>query len=320
MPDAALYQTRSIIEEMLQERPDVLTTMVEQGVRVAIMAEGAGLTELPEFSHFDGSYWDDRVRGGGVGPTFAVPVVVVAEENLLCYENDVFPYEDIVVHEFAHGVLNMGIELQTGGREFRDRLEAAYEDALRAGLWADTYAGTNPDEYWAEGVQSWFGLNDPPGPIHNHINTRSELEEYDPVLAGLIQEVFGDGVVSASCHETVDTPLHSLVQGVVTGPAGKPLADIGLWVWQGERITSGFGRTGADGKFAVRVPNGSFTLDVYAPGEGCTFVGWYDGSGGITTDRRRAFEVIVDDASVAGIEIRLPAQPGDLPRIEHCAP
>ena len=58
----------------------------------------------------------------------------------------------------------------------------------------------NPDEYWAEGVQSWFGLNDPPGPIHNYINTRTDLENYDPTLAGLIHEVFGDATISASCH------------------------------------------------------------------------------------------------------------------------
>ena len=71
---------------------------------------------------------------------------------------------------------------------------------MDAGLWAGTYAATNADEYWAEGVQSWFDLNDPPGLVHNEINKRAELEEYDPALASLIQEAFGDSVVSSSCH------------------------------------------------------------------------------------------------------------------------
>jgi len=43
-------------------------------------------------------------------------------------------------------------------------------------------------------VQSWFDANleaDPPNGIHNHVNTREELEAYDPDLAKLIAEVFG---------------------------------------------------------------------------------------------------------------------------------
>ena len=134
--------------------------------------------------------WDERTQGGGVGPTVYRPVVVIAEQNLRCYESDVFSYEDILVHEFSHGILNMGIERMHGGGEFRERLESAYSNALDGGLWERTYAGDNPDEYWAEGVQAWFGLNDPPGPIHNNINTRAELESYDPVLAGLTRKEY----------------------------------------------------------------------------------------------------------------------------------
>ena len=144
------------------------------------MAESSGVTELPELSDlyevFPGVDWDNRSRGGGVGPTFERPVLAIAEENLLCYSTDLFPHEEIVVHEAAHAVLNMGIELQSGGVAFRQELERAYRDALGAGLWQGTYAAENPDEYWAEGVQSWFDVNDPPGPIHNEINTRPELE------------------------------------------------------------------------------------------------------------------------------------------------
>ena len=163
------------------------------------MSESSVLTDLPEFSDLKefspGVSWDERTRGGGVGPTVYRPVVVIAEQNLRCYESDVFPYEDILVHEFSHGILNMGIERMHGGGEFRERLESAYSNALNEGLWEQTYAGDNTDEYWAEGVQAWFGLNDPPGPIQNNINTRAELESYDPVLAGLISEIFGDAEV-----------------------------------------------------------------------------------------------------------------------------
>ena len=288
------------------------------------MAAGSVLTNLPEFSDLTefspGVSWDERTRGGGVGPTDARPVMVIAEENLLCYSQERYPYEDILVHEFAHAVLNIGVARQSEGNKFRSRLEAAYENALAAGLWENTYASTNPDEYWAEGVQSWFGLNDPPGSIHNGINTRAELEAYDPVSAGLIREVFGDVTVTASCHETIDLKEPPFrIRGVVTGPDGRPLAGLGIWAWQGERSNSGFGRTGADGAFDILVPGGSFTLDVYAVSGVCSFIGWYDGAGSITTGRSQAAKVVVDDANIEGIEIRLPANPEELPRIEQCS-
>ncbi len=323
VPDAALFRARDIIDEMLAHSNHLRATMAEQGLRVAIMATSSVLTSLPEFSDLTefspGVSWDERTRGGGVGPTSQRPVVVIATENLLCYGNDVFPYEDIFVHEFAHGVLNMGVEQQGSGKDFRKRLNLAYSKALEAGLWKGTYAGVNSDEYWAEGVQSWFDLNDPPGYIHNAINTRAELEAYDSVLAGLIREVFGDVTISTSCHEVIDIQFDYRIQGVVVGPAGEPLQGVGLWAWQGERYNSGNGETGTDGTFAIGVPEGSFTLDVYSSfvGPDCEFVGWYDGAGGLATTYSLAAKLVVEDASVEGIKITLPGAPEDLPRLCH---
>ena len=318
--DKALYRARDIIAEMLANRPDIRATMARLGRRVTVVADSEVITGVPEFRDIygtsPGTDWNKRVQGGGLAGNLKAQTTAVWEGNLLCSDFDVFPYEDIFVHEFAHTVLNMGVEQQAEGAEFRSRLETAYANALNAGLWKNTYAGENPEEYWAEGVQSWFGLNDPPGLIHNDVNTRAELEAYDPVLAGLIREVFGEVIMMASCHVTFESSV--TIEGLVTGPDGQPLEGIGLWAWQGERDNSGFGRTGPGGAFVIGVPNGSFTLDVYV-GPGCSFVGWYDGAGGITTDRSRAFRVIVEGASADGIEIRLPAQPDELPRIEWCS-
>ena len=319
---AAMLRAKDITDEMLALRSDVLHTMTSHGIRIAVMSHSQFLTDLPEFRdldmHPDGISWDERTRGGGVGPTSTRPVTVIAEGNLLCYEDDVFPYEDIFVHEFAHAILSMGVQRQPGGSEYRRRLEEAYQEAMDLGLWEGTYAGENPDEYWAEGVQSWFGLNNPPGRVHNDINTRMELESYDPILAGLIREVFGDSEVASSCHDTEDINYESYefsIEGVIAGPDGGPLEGIGLWAWQGRRSNSGSGRTGPQGGFNIRVPEGSFTLDIYAdsPG-GC--IGWFDGKGGITTRRTERARVLVDGANVSGIEILLRKLPADLPRIQ----
>ena len=110
------------------------------------------------------------------------------------------------------------------------------------------------------------------------------------------------------------------ISGLVSGPDGEPLEGIGVWAWQAQGETGESAETGADGTFLVRVPRGSFTLDVYADlGAGCTFVGWYDGAGGLATERSRAATVALDDAGVEGIEIRLPDDPGRLPFIEWCS-
>ena len=44
-------------------------------------------------------------------------------------------------------------------------------------------------------MQSWFDNNRQPDHDHNHVNTRKELLEYDPGLAALCEEVFGETVV-----------------------------------------------------------------------------------------------------------------------------
>ena len=116
-------------------------------------------------------------------------------------------------------------------------------------------------------------------------------------------------------------PSEFSVSGSVLGPDGGPLGRIGIWVWQGERENSRFRITEPDGTFYVTVPRGSFTLDVYTDSldTDCTFVGWYDGAGGLATERRLAATVVVVDADVEGIEIRLPDYPDQLPFIEWCS-
>ena len=80
--------------------------------------------------------------------------------------------------------------------------------------------------------------------------------------------MFGDTDVLSSCHRS------ARIQGVVVGPDGEPLEGIGLWAWQGTGGKNGYARTGLSGVFDIRVPDGSFTLDVYAaPDSDCSFVG-----------------------------------------------
>lgn len=201
-PDAALLRACSVVVRMLGLRDDVRQAMIANHTRVAVMAETEVTTDIPEHSDlyeaFPGTDWDTRARGLGATP--ARPASSCAEENVLCYPSDPYTGEDILVHEFSHAIAIMGIAFAepTFNRELAD----VFEGAIQAGKWADTYAATNKDEYWAEGVQDWFDTNIesiPGNGIHNEINTRAELRAYDRPLHDLIARYFADDAWRPSC-------------------------------------------------------------------------------------------------------------------------
>jgi hypothetical protein len=187
--DHALLEAAWIVDHMLAERTDILQTLASNNVRLAVMAATEYTTDIPEHTDLkDPAYWDRRARG--LGATRSRPAVSCAEENLLAYPGDPYSTENILVHEFAHAIHEMA--LTTGPRAIDAKLRATFRKAKEAELWKGTYAGSNVSEYWAEAVQSWFDTNRENDSAHNHVNTRDELRAYDPDLAKLCEEVFGD--------------------------------------------------------------------------------------------------------------------------------
>ena len=187
--DFALLEAAFLVDAMLAERPGVRAAMAENGSRLIVMAHDEMTTDVPEHSALrPRDWWDARARG--LGGTWRDPVCSVGEENLLAYEGDPYSAESILIHELAHNIHLVG--MATVDPSFDKRLEACYERAMEAGKWRGFYAATNHHEYFAEGVQSWFGNNRPPDHDHNHVDTRAELIEYDAGLAEMCREVFRD--------------------------------------------------------------------------------------------------------------------------------
>jgi hypothetical protein len=187
-PDQALRVAADIVDAMLSTRPDVRRRLIEKHVRVAVMSATEVTTDIPEHAGLS-PFMNQRARG--LGATAAAPVCSCAEENLLQYPDDRYRGENILVHEFAHTIHVMAL---TGlDSTFDARLEQCYRNAIRNGRFASTYAETNAQEYWAEGVQSWFDANQhvaKPDGIHNEIHTREGLQKYDPELSRLIADEF----------------------------------------------------------------------------------------------------------------------------------
>lgn len=187
--DYALLEAAYLINDVLSDRQDILDALIANKVRFVVMACNELTTDVPEQSDMKpAKFWDKRARG--LGPTRQRPVVSCGEENLLCYPGDPYHKENILIHEFAHAMHHMG--LNSIDEHFDRRLKEAYDAAMEKGLWKDKYAASNRAEYFAEGVQSFFNDNRENDHDHNHVNTRKELTEYDPALAKIVQDVFGD--------------------------------------------------------------------------------------------------------------------------------
>ena len=212
--DQALIEARYIIVSMIGHRPDLLAAIGRHQVRLAIMAPDEFTTDVPEHSSLrPREYWDERARGLGAQP--GNPCFSCGEENLLGFPGDPYAAENILVHEFAHVIHQCGLDTVDPG--FDGRLEAAFAAAQAMGLWQGKYAGTNRAEYWAEGVQSWFDDNRQDDHDHNHVHLRSQLKDYDPRLAALCAEVFGDGDWRYVRPERRVPPAAYLADGALAG-------------------------------------------------------------------------------------------------------
>jgi hypothetical protein len=203
VPDSALMQARKVVTFMTKALPaPVYRKLLEYKVRVGVMARYEGTTNIPEHKHLAGDTslnWDVRARG--LGGDLELPLTTCAEENLLCYQIDKYHAEDILIHEFAHTIHLVGIVLVD--TTINTRLKKALNNAIAAGRWRNTYAATNIEEYWAEGVQDWFNVNaEVPVPDGKHcfVNTRKELKDYDPGLYAILKEFFPETTTLISCH------------------------------------------------------------------------------------------------------------------------
>jgi hypothetical protein len=205
VPDAAFNEAWGVLENMLTGvSSSVVQKIIANKIRIGIIGKNQLTTDMPEYRNLDrdfplpgGQSWNARARG--LGATVDIPLITGAEENILCLPGDRYTGESILLHEFSHTVLNLGVEF--ADTNFKGRLTTAYQ-AVIGKKWTNTYADDTVEEYWAEGVQDYYNTNIesiPSNGIHNEINTRAELKSYDPELFGLIQEIFGSRDYTPTC-------------------------------------------------------------------------------------------------------------------------
>ena len=180
--DLALQRTYEIVTHMLAGRPDVLEAMVDRGMYLVIIGKDQVYTDLPENRNArNPDYLNERVRGTGGLPTS------FGEENLLSRPVDRYDDESIAVHEFCHTIDST---LRRIDPTWRDRKNAVYRNAVEKGLYKDTYAISNPAEYWCEMAQAYFDCNRINNWNHGPIGRREQLKIYDPQGYELVRTTF----------------------------------------------------------------------------------------------------------------------------------
>jgi alpha-glucosidase len=180
--DQALVRTYDLVTHLLAGRPDVLADMVSNGMYLIIIGKDQVYTDMPEYrNHPNPAYQNERVRGTGGKPTS------FGEENLLSLPIDRYDDESIGLHEFCHTI---DASLRSVDPTWSERRNAAYKNTTTKGLWKNTYAGSNPGEYWAEICQSYFDCNRINNWNHGPIGSREQLKVYDPVGYELIRTAF----------------------------------------------------------------------------------------------------------------------------------
>lgn len=189
--DRTLRLARRTVARVLATVPrDTVRQLRQANFRIAIIARGETISAVPGARDRLGPDADRRYWGG-FGATPHWPLCVATEANLADRAGE----ENLLVYSLATSIAELA--LRPGERSFAPALDKAYAHAATNRLWANTYAGTSVNSYWAEGVQSYFNANREGSRggdgIHGRINTRRKLRAYDPLLYRLIAEEFGPG-------------------------------------------------------------------------------------------------------------------------------
>jgi hypothetical protein len=162
--------------------------LIAARVELHIIGRDQVTTDLPEWRQdkgkpipeYDGLTRDQRTRGMGGRLTSC------GEENLLRLRKDRYYGRDICLHEFAHSIRNYGIS-----SDVRSRFDEQYRRSLDKGLWRDSYAGSNPDEFFAELTMWYFGTHGDLGMVGPKPQNGAEgLKEYDPEAFALINDFY----------------------------------------------------------------------------------------------------------------------------------
>jgi len=170
--------------------PMAVSNIAAAGGELHIIGRDQVTTDLPEWRQdkhvplyeptYNGATRDRRTRGmGGL-------ITSCGEENLLNLPADHYRGSDICLHEFAHNIED------NIGRDIRAKFDAQAQISKDKGLWLHTYAGSNPNEFFAELTMWYFNSH---GSYSGFQGARPDpgtegLKKYDPEAFALFDQFY----------------------------------------------------------------------------------------------------------------------------------
>jgi len=186
--DEAMYAAYHRLSMLLANLPSVVTNLIAAKVELHIIGKDQVTTDLPEWRQdkgvklpeYNGLTRDQRTRGMGGQLTSC------GEENLLKLDNDRYHGRDICVHEFAHAIRNYGLNQAVVAK-----FDEQYHRSLKNQRWVKSYAGSNPDEFFAELTMWYFGTHGDLGMTGPKPADGPEgLKQYDPEAFALFDDFY----------------------------------------------------------------------------------------------------------------------------------
>jgi hypothetical protein len=187
---AAYDRLALLFTNLLTKQPMVVSNLVAAGAELHLIGRNQVTTDLPEWrqdkhvplDEYNGVTRDRRTRGmGGL-------ITSCGEENVLRLprEQDRYFGRDICLHEFSHNIEGNGMT-----PEVRSLFNEQYQKSKEKGLWLNSYAGSNPNEYFAELTMWYFGTHgdmNMTGPKPE--NGPEGLKKYDPDAYALFDHFY----------------------------------------------------------------------------------------------------------------------------------
>jgi len=187
---SAMRGASCIINHILSGRGDIRKGLIEDGVYCVVAGSVDERIKVSEHFRLEREAGYSQ-ESNSVSKSSGGEVIFCSEENLLSCASGEVGCEVVLVGELAGSIYANVLERQG---DFAERLKGCYADVRSKGLWRGSIAFESIEKYWTEGVETWFDCNSGEAKANgsdNFVNTREELESYDPNLAKMVGEVFG---------------------------------------------------------------------------------------------------------------------------------
>jgi hypothetical protein len=205
--EKAMLDADRIVRNMFRYRHDVLKVIIDANVQLAVIAPGQPPKEVPHVKKVRRKWFFNKK--GAVAKQAPIFRFCTAETNLMQFAGNAALGENLLIHDMA-----LLIYYITGLREvdpeydkkkhvqqyekgleridcrFDEKVKDLYRHAREKNLWSGTPAMKSRFHYFAEAVQSFFNANHIAISENKYVNTREQLQGYDPDMALFVGDIF----------------------------------------------------------------------------------------------------------------------------------